>query len=108
MAHWPWSPEMWAAGDPPTCAGPPAGCTHPSIKSSGSPPHRTPSWNFTGKSVSSSKGTPPASPGPSSPSSSENRSWRSPKTAKKPGLIIDEAYLLRLQVLAELHIITQF
>ncbi|CAO0822985.1 hypothetical protein DFAR_3400004 [Desulfarculales bacterium] len=31
--------------------------------------------NFTGKSASSSKWIPLASPGPSSPSSSENRSW---------------------------------
>ncbi|CAO0822537.1 hypothetical protein DFAR_3160005 [Desulfarculales bacterium] len=69
---------MWAAGKPPPCAGPPADCTHPNIRSSGSPPHRALSWNSTGKSASSSKWTPPAPPGPSLPSSSENRSWRSP------------------------------
>ncbi|CAO0822880.1 hypothetical protein DFAR_3360007 [Desulfarculales bacterium] len=31
------------SGNPPPCAGPPADCTHPSIRSSGSPPHRAPS-----------------------------------------------------------------
>ncbi|CAO0823070.1 hypothetical protein DFAR_3460049 [Desulfarculales bacterium] len=38
---------------------------------------------LTGKSASSSKWTPLASPGPSLPSSSENRSWRLPRTARK-------------------------
>ncbi|CAO0819905.1 hypothetical protein DFAR_1190003 [Desulfarculales bacterium] len=47
-----------------------------SIRSSGLPPRKAPSGNFTGKITPSSKWTPPASPGPSSPNSSENRSWR--------------------------------
>ncbi|CAO0819984.1 hypothetical protein DFAR_1260037 [Desulfarculales bacterium] len=56
---------------------------HPGIRSSGSPPHRAPSWSSTGKSASNSKWTPPVSQRPSSPSSSENRSWKSPRTARK-------------------------
>ncbi|CAO0822022.1 hypothetical protein DFAR_2770043 [Desulfarculales bacterium] len=60
----------------------PAGCTHPNIRSSGSPPHRAPFWNSTGKSTSSSKWTLPVFPRPSSPSSSENRFWRSPRTSR--------------------------
>ncbi|CAO0824887.1 hypothetical protein DFAR_970018 [Desulfarculales bacterium] len=44
---------------------------HPSIRSSGSSPHRAPSWNSIGKSASSSNWIPPASPGPSSPNSSQ-------------------------------------
>ncbi|CAO0822052.1 hypothetical protein DFAR_2800013 [Desulfarculales bacterium] len=56
---------------------------HPGIRSSGSPPHRAPSWSSTGKSASNSKWTPPVSQRPSSPSSSENRSWKSPRTARR-------------------------
>ncbi|CAO0824080.1 hypothetical protein DFAR_4040039 [Desulfarculales bacterium] len=84
------------------------GCTYPSIKLPGLPPHRISSWNSTGKSASSSKWTPPAFPGSSAPRSSENRPWRSPKTARKnPSSSPDEASIPRLQVLAELHTITQ-
>ncbi|CAO0824727.1 hypothetical protein DFAR_850025 [Desulfarculales bacterium] len=100
---------MWAAGKPPPCTGPPVGGTHPSIRPLGSPSQRTPSWNSTGKSAASSQWTLPASPEPSSPKVHQktgpgNRSG----PQKKAGLIIDEASLLRLQVLAELHTITQF
>ncbi|CAO0824517.1 hypothetical protein DFAR_680007 [Desulfarculales bacterium] len=62
---------MWAAGKPSSCAGPPADCTNPSIRLSWSPPHKAPSWNSTDNFASSSKGTPPASPGPSSPMASK-------------------------------------
>ncbi|CAO0823301.1 hypothetical protein DFAR_3630012 [Desulfarculales bacterium] len=70
---------------------------------------QSPSWNFIGNFASSSKWTPPASPGLSSPNLSENRSWRAFRTAKRtPSSSSDEASLLRLQVLAEVHAITQF
>ncbi|CAO0821195.1 hypothetical protein DFAR_2210003 [Desulfarculales bacterium] len=100
---------MWAAENPPPCAGPPTDCTYSNIRSSGSPPHRTPSWNSTDKSASSSKGD--------TASFSRDVLTKLPRKQvlkiaqnrkKKPALIIEEAFILRLQVLAELHTATQF
>ncbi|CAO0824298.1 hypothetical protein DFAR_570011 [Desulfarculales bacterium] len=47
---------MWVVGNPPPCARPPAGRTHPRIRSYGPPSHRAPFWNSTGKSASSLRG----------------------------------------------------
>ena len=69
-----------------------------------------PYWSSTVSSARSWKSTTPQAPqGPCSPGPSNVRSGKiSTAQKKKLVLIIDEASLLRLDVFAELHAITQF
>ncbi|CAO0820755.1 hypothetical protein DFAR_1860039 [Desulfarculales bacterium] len=81
----------------------------PSIRSSGSPPHRAPSWNSTGKSASSSKwDTANFSRAVLTKLIKKQVLEIAQDRKKRPVLITNEASLLRFQILAELHTITQF